>query len=945
MIRRTVLVCVAVVLGAATLSMNAAQALPEQGAVDRFGSCVAAAKSAQVLILIDTSGSLATTDPQAARVAAAKYLVTQLTDFSAESGAAIDVAVAGFADDYRSEIDWTRLDKTTLAGIESGLDRFASHDDGADTDYWAALNGARAALAERRVAQANTQSCQALAWFTDGKIDYSQHPGTEKPYAPGHDLGSQEGIDATVAAARESICRPGGLADQLRSSGVVTFGIGLAADSQNSSDFDVLKSIATAEPTAAGPCGDIRSPAPGAFYLASNIDDLLFAFDAFSTPGQPPQRTQSGVCPGTTVCENAKHRFTLDRSVRSVSVLASADTPGLIPVLVPPTGPPQQLNPDAAATLDIGGVTVDYRWLSEKSVTFRMTNPEAPAWQGQWALVFEDPSATSAAQTKTSIHISGDLFPIWPADHSTTLHQDETVPVTFAVVDGAQKPVDPATLMGQAQLSVVLIDANGANHSVAESLPKERITAPQQIDLHGVAAGKATLRLTLFVTTADAIDQNGASAPGTALSPQSVDLPVMIDPPVGYPSVEPSVDFGLLAGAGSVQRQLRISGSGCVWLSAERPAKIVAAPDGVGDVGVSSSAKDQTNCVTVADGQQAALPLTITVPNEGNGAVNGIVTVTAAPAVGDRPPVTIDVPFTLSVEKQLNTTSFAVTLIIALLLGPGIPLALMYLIKWWVSRIPGKALRAEKIPVQVRNATVLRDNQQFHVADGDLVHLVEGLHGPTRRLDIGGIELRTRVGLSPFGAGFVVATAPGLIGAGGKGGATHGEPPTPKLPLAVQNTWFVLHDPTGPQDAATVVLLVGGDAGRPVIDRLCAEITDALPRVLTDLRRRAGDSTVPPDSTGSATPAVPSDPFRTTAPPPGRSPFANNVPAAGPVRNPFGGSTSPPTATHGSSPLSGDNGRPSASPFGSRPADPGRSPFLPQPDPQTTEPPNPFRPN
>lgn len=909
----------AVWLGAAALvGAVPARSLPDAGAVDRFGSCVAAAKSAQVLILIDTSGSLTDTDPQAARVTAAKYLVSQLADFSAESGAAIDVAVAGFADDYRPEIDWTRLDGASLAGVESGLDKFADHNDGADTDYWAALSGARAALGERRSAEPGAQSCHALAWFTDGKIDYSQHPGAEKPYAPGHDLGSPAGVAATVAAARESICRPGGIADQLRSSNIVTFGIGLAPDAQKSSDFDVLKSIVTGEPTASGPCGDIRAPAPGAFYLASNIDDLLFAFDAFSTPGQPPQHTEAGVCPGTTVCEDAKHRFTLDRSVRSVSVLASADTSGLVPVLVPPTGPPQELKPGTKATLDIGGVAVDYRWLSDKSVTFRMTNPEAPAWQGQWALVFEDPTSASVptARTKTSIHISGDLFPAWPDQKSVTLRQDETMPVTFAVVDGGQKPVDPATLMGHAELTVVLIDGKGATHPVAEALSKDQMTTPQQLDLHGVAPGKATLRMTLAVTTADTKDQNGTPVAGTALSPQSVDLPVVINPPVGYPSVGPGIDFGLLEGAGSVQRALQVTGPGCVWLPADRPAKIAAAPEGVGDVTVTSPAKDRDSCVKAGEGQNAELSLTIAVPQEDNGAVNGSITVTAAPAEGDRPPVTIDVPFTLSVEKQLNTTQFWVTLIIALLLGPGIPLGLLYLIKWWVSRIPGKALRAEQIPVQVRNGAVLRNNQPFTVADAELVQLVQGLDGPARRLDIGGIELRTKVGLSPFGAGFVVANAPGLVGAAGKGGATHGKPPSAKLPLAVQNTWFVLHDPAGPEDAATVVLLVGGDARRSTVDKLSAEITEALPRVLSELRRRAAESAPPPSDDA--------DPARANAP---ANPFGAGV------GNPFGGNGRPAA------------GPPPGSPFGSPSGASGGNQFAPGSGGAGSDPQNPFRPN
>lgn len=54
----------------------------------------------------------------------------------------------------------------------------------------------------------------------------------------------------------------------------------------------------------------------------------------------------------------------------------------------------------------------------------------------------------------------------------------------------------------------------------------------------------------------------------------------------------------------------------------------------------------------------------------------------------------------------------------------------------------------------------------------------------------------------------------GIAGAAGRSGDRVGATPDARLPLAVHNSWFVLHDPRGPENAATVVLLVGGDAGR-----------------------------------------------------------------------------------------------------------------------------------
>ena len=931
--------CAAVVAAALLLIVCAPPgvALTGETGVDRFGGCLAAHKSGQLLLMIDESGSLKETDPQDNRVTAAKYLAQQLTQFSADSGITLEVALAGFSEDYRQVLDWTKLDPANLPAVEAGIDGFKDRDTGQDTDYLVALDGARSTLAQAPK-PAEGQRCQALAWFTDGKLDFNQRDAS-KPYAPEQNLNSQAGIDATVRAAQDSICRDRGLADQLRSSDIVTFGIGLAPKPEQGADFDLLKAIVTGEPTGAvSSCGAIRNPTPGDFYLAQNIDDLLFAFDKFSTPGQPPIEITSGAC-ARQICEEAKHRFVLDRSVRSVSVLAAADRTGLTPYLVAPDGASAALNA-GPATVDLGGVKIDYLPEGEKSVSIRMSNSQAPQWQGVWALVFVDPVGDATAKTRSSIHISGDLYPAWPDATKTTLHsRDDNVAVTLAVVDGRKAPVDPATLLGQASLSAVLVDVKGGEHPVATDLPKDQIGSPQVLDLSQVPPGAATLQLVLNVTTADAHEPSGAVVPGTQLAAQRVDLPITIDPPVGYPKVADRIDFGSLQGAGSFPATVAVTGPGCAWL-ADDATTVAAEPDGVGAVNVGSSVNSATNCVKPAENQQESLPIELKIPAAGNGAVNGTVTVMVAPADGTAEPIAVDVPFTASLHKPLNTTNFILALAVALILGPGVPLLLLYLSKWLVTRIPAKALRAQQIPVRLSGTSVLRDNSPFGVRDGELVNLVQGLDKPARRLDLDGVTLRTRIGLSPFGAGFVVASAPGRAGAAGKSAAMHGKTPDAKLPLAVHNTWFVLHDPAGPPDVASVVLLVSGDAGAPVIDRLCAEVTSSLPRVVTELRARANPIGAPP---GSPTPSSSAgdNPFAATtsptSPTTGANPFGPGAapgspgPSPGPGGNPFGsgggvGSGNPfsPGPTTGQGDPFGSRGSPPSQPGGGDPTNPFR---------------------
>src|SRR4029453_17298585 len=69
------LIAVAMLIGVmAGWAVTAAYAEPAGGA-KRFGACLASQKAGDLLLLFDESSSLQSTDPQAARVQAARYLL------------------------------------------------------------------------------------------------------------------------------------------------------------------------------------------------------------------------------------------------------------------------------------------------------------------------------------------------------------------------------------------------------------------------------------------------------------------------------------------------------------------------------------------------------------------------------------------------------------------------------------------------------------------------------------------------------------------------------------------------------------------------------------------------------------------------------------------------------------------------------------------------------
>jgi hypothetical protein len=864
--------------------LPAAHAEPVGGGAKRFGACLASQKAGDLLLLFDESSSLQDTDPQAARVQAARYLLQTLGKYADRVAANLEVASAGFSDTFAPEHNWTKLTGSSADQLGSELSSIATKNTGIDTDYWLAIDGARQELASRGPGPNGGQRCQAIAWFSDGKIDFTPRP-TSKPYADGVNLDSPTGIDDTTKRAVDSICRPGGLADQLRSSGIIMLGIGLGAN-KTPSDFDVMSAISTAHGLNGLACGKITDPVPGDFFPVSNIDDMLFAFDALNPD---PGTTQQGPVCQLQVCPEARHNFVLDRSIKSVNILGSGGVAGVVPYLISPSGQTLELpKKDGRNAADIDGVPVTYEWQSESAQTISLQNAGGPQWAGQWAIVYVDTTGQHPdAVSKVSIHITTDIFPaLSGADKAPWRSGQVLKGLMFGLVDGQGKPMQPTDLAGTATMSAALVPDGAAPIGLLQSVAKDDITKPVDADLTKVNPGHAVLRMSLVITTAPATDPSGAQiAPGTQLSPQDVDVPVQILPKLGLPTPGERIDFGTVQATKGATAPLNITGPGCAWIADADGAKVVAAPDDIGTPRVTSTANSAQNCLKVRAGQTAQLQVTLRTDHDGHGGLNGTVPVHVSALDNPSDAQVVEVPFAASLIQPLNTTNFVLALIAALLLGPGIPLALLYASKWWVSKIPDTPMLAERIPVEVSNDVVLRDGEPFAMADTDLIQPVPGLARGTRKLTVQGVTLTATMGRSPFGAGYVTVDADGLISVGSELPATDRSGLRAVLPLAIHNKWVVLHDPREPANLAEVLLLVGGRTDIATRERLYEDVARRLPELLNGLRLRAvqaglasahdepGQGVSPFGDAGSRLP-VAHDPFQSTGPSRSGSPRA-----------------------------------------------------------------------
>ena len=171
-------------------------------------------------------------------------------------------------------------------------------------------------------------------------------------------------------------------------------GIGLGAN-QTPHDFDVMSAISTGKGMQGMTCGAITNPVPGDFFSVSNIDDMLFAFDALNP--DPGVTDQGGVCQ-IKVCPEAPRDF------RAGPIHQRGQHPGFggrarrrTGLLVSPSGQTLVLpKKDADVNLNVDGVPVTYKWQSESAQSHLVAEQQRPALDG-----FSGRSSTSTPPAST----------------------------------------------------------------------------------------------------------------------------------------------------------------------------------------------------------------------------------------------------------------------------------------------------------------------------------------------------------------------------------------------------------------------------------------------------------------------------------------------------------------------------------------------------------------
>ena len=369
-------------------------------------NCVKTELQLGVLFLIDESKSLIKnkmnengigSDPVGGRVEGVIAAISALQSLANEvdaEGKTVDVFVAidGFGRGYHprgSSKGFTALTDGSLGDLTSQAEAFRSFTNDENTDYRAALDGAKAAFDGFResIGSQVEESCQLVVWFTDGEYDTGDDT----------DLNPSE-----KSQIKTGICGDGGKADALRASNVKIYAIGLGKKDKkgNPPDFGLMNRISEG---LGEPCGNV--PAAGTFKSIENLDLLP---DVFLQPplwdGGPSQSSKP--C-GSGELDCAEIKFDMPEWISHFQILIKSPNRNLKVEVKDPTQITTQIPigvnmSDSNRKEDIAaGVTMQRLSRTRAMLVGNQIGRGGAGWAGEWIVTFRgDGAGEGAAQLK-----------------------------------------------------------------------------------------------------------------------------------------------------------------------------------------------------------------------------------------------------------------------------------------------------------------------------------------------------------------------------------------------------------------------------------------------------------------------------------------------------------------------------------------------------------------
>ncbi|HMI82073.1 MAG TPA: hypothetical protein VK480_09830 [Solirubrobacterales bacterium] len=801
-------------------------------ATQSLARCVQTNGRLSVLMLIDESGSLASTDPFNQRVDGIRAALTGLADLSEVPvdgrKPEVSVLMAGFFGLVRPDPEegvpegaWKPVSGENVDELLEDAGRYEALNRGRSTDYATALTAARKLLADRAAEQTQEGGapCQALIWFTDGRYSLPRRVGKSGvglpltlPYAPGIRLDEPGAGEEAVTAGKNFMCKPNGLMDRLQSDGVIRFTVALSTD-LSAADAAFLDAATTGSGGDGQRCGAHLSPLSGEYLSASNGDRLFFAFASLGGATVPVHAKP--ICPKLS-CVRGVTSFTTVPGLSRFLIKASggaqrSKTPRTLYLqLDGPDGQSVTLKPDGPVTFSLAGATITQRWVSSRAVEVQGDlAPGGRDWLGHWSYAFVDPAASPGApggRGYSAVQLFADLEPA--PQGSPVLIRGSPTKLGFELRQGSNpdQPVTAGALVRSAHLFATIDDPiSGSSTRVPVTGPDSDGTFSAKVAIPSTStAGFVYLGLTASFSTPG----------GTPIAPQyrSFDVPVRFPPGQGFPTISPStLDLPSLHGVGETEGILTVKASsvasGCVWLG---PAEVENAPSGAGKVvaTVTPEAGSADRCISLGKGEERRFTVRLKPSSEARGTVTASIPVhLRSDLVETEHVVSVPVAFAMARAPGVGTVALTVVLI---LLGVLLPLLLLHLLNgfgaWFAA--PNR-LRAIRLPVEMAHGGPLRRRDEgSEIGRGESLH-VQG-ERRVRELEVGGLEFETVASGSVKDRTFELFRGPyGIVRSKGRKLIAGAKQPlrswrdgtAHQVPLGLAGTWIFRFDALRPAES------------------------------------------------------------------------------------------------------------------------------------------------
>ncbi|HEX5614030.1 MAG TPA: vWA domain-containing protein [Acidimicrobiia bacterium] len=852
-----------------------------EATLTEIASCLKDTNRLLVMLLVDESGSLRTTDPANERVTAARLALQAFTALTQDPPAggnapSVEVLVAGFSSSFNELVPWTPLNARSVRQVELAVDGFATRNSGIDTDFPTALIGAQRRMAERtqEITDGGVAApCKAILLFTDGRYDIQtgntparRAAPDSKEYAPNLSVLDPRNDQAIEEAGRTFLCQEDGLADRLRADRATLVTLALSAQ-LTVADQAFLRALATGEYEGIT-CGSRRGARFGAYLASATLEQLAPLFNqVVSTIGggsRLPGQTRPGEC-ATSPCIRGTRSFTLDEVMNRFTATLRTGADAIRAELTAPSEASALiLEPGVDGEEEYGGTTIAWTWVGEDTVTVRSSLPaDDLEWVGDWKIEFVDVTGL-ADDARPDAFI--DVFGAWTPQLANRVRfvRGEDTRLAVEVVDTAGERVSRRRL-------------DDAGYRIAGSVVDRGTGTTTALDLSDT--DESGLITTRFATPADLASEQldvrlrltiGTSDPDVRLA-ATERYTLDVEPPDIYPSlVTVELELSSVRGLEAAEGVIEIVGgrdrAGCVWIGVPVFDSFPASAEGFATTIAPNST--EARCVEVTSRATVEFEVRVEPRAIGEGTAAGTIPVfLSAVDEGDAPEVLeVSLPITFDMSPPINEARrlglFAVILL-AGILGPIVAVALLNVA---LARFePAADALVARVPVQVERSfsRIMRVFAQAsdHPAGRAIRRLGPG--GETDELTLSLAEFeRLRTGAersrtvewddllfqaeaprNPFGTPFGTVLSRSPIVAGNVATPINRDA---RIPLALPGTWvFVLRD-LGAGDAESwiagdlVIVLAESDA-EAQLPRVLAAVDAQLPTLANDLADEVRD--------------------------------------------------------------------------------------------------------